>query len=113
MLTKQNIEAAVRRVVAAAHEPLQVILFGSYARGEATESSDLDLLVVERITPDIGEEMMRLQDAIGTLDVGVDLLVYSAADFEKRRNWCSTPVYWAAREGKVLYDHRSSDFSPT
>ena len=107
MLTKQNIEEAVRRVVAAAHEPLQVILFGSYARGEATESSDLDLLVVERVTPDTGEEMMRLQDAIGALDVGVDLLLYSLADFEKRRNWCSTPVYWAAREGKVLYDRQS------
>lgn len=106
MLTEQHIEDTVRRVVAAAREPLKVILFGSYGRGEATEFSDLDLLVVERDATDAGEEMMRLQDAIGILDVGVDLLVYSEADFEKRRHWCSTPVYWAAREGKVLYDRQ-------
>jgi uncharacterized protein len=106
MLTEQHIKEAVRRVVAAAHEPLKVILFGSYGRGNATESSDLDLLVVERDAINTGEEMMRLQDAIGILDVGVDLLVYSEAEFEKRRSWCSTPVYWAAREGKVLYDRQ-------
>ena len=106
MLTEQHIEDAVRRVVAAAREPLKVILFGSYGRGEATEFSDLDLLVVERETADAGEEMMRLQDAIGVLAVGVDLLVYSEADFEQRRHWCSTPVYWATREGRVLYDRQ-------
>lgn len=106
MISEQHIAEIVRKVVAAAHEPLQVILFGSYARGEAKETSDLDLLVVERDTPDIGEELIRLQDAIGHLDVGVDLLVYSDAEFQKRRNWCSTPVYWAVREGKVLYDRR-------
>ena len=48
MLTEQAIKDAVRRVVAAAHDPLKVILFGSYARGNATETSDLDLMVVER-----------------------------------------------------------------
>jgi hypothetical protein len=25
--------------------------------------------------------------------------------FEKKRNWWTTPVYAAAREGKVFYEH--------
>jgi uncharacterized protein len=107
MLTPKIIEDAVQRVVKAAANPLQVILFGSYGRGDATKDSDLDLLVVEKETPNHGEEMIRLKDAIGTLDVGVDLLVYSEADFELRKDWCTTPVYWAIREGKVLYDART------
>jgi uncharacterized protein len=107
MLTPKIIEDAVQRVVKAAVNPLQVILFGSYGRGDATKDSDLDLLVVEKETPNHGEEMIRLKDAIGTLDVGVDLLVYSEADFELRKDWCTTPVYWAIREGKVLYDART------
>ena len=106
MLTDQAIKNAVRRVVEAAHAPLKVILFGSYARGSATEGSDLDLLVVERDVPDMGAEMIRLGDALIHLDVGIDLLVYSEDEFNKRQHWCSTPVYWAVREGKVLYDHR-------
>jgi len=38
------------------------------------------------------------------MGVGVDLLIYPEAEFEMRRDWCSTPVYWAVREGKVLYE---------
>jgi len=106
MLTEQAIQEAVHRLVAVANRPLRVILFGSYARGNATESSDLDLMVIEQDTPDAGVEMIRLQNALCDLDVGVDVLVYSQAEFDMRRDWCSTPVYWAVREGKVLYEHR-------
>ena len=106
MLTEQAIQDAVRRVVAVARQPLKVILFGSYARGNATDISDLDLMVVERELPDAGAETIRLNDALAHLDVDVDLLVYSEQEFNQRRHWCSTPVYWAMREGKVLYEHR-------
>lgn len=106
MLTEEAIQDAVRRVVAAAHSPVKVIVFGSYARGDATDASDLDLMVIERDVRDAGEEMIRLNDAVAGLDLGVDILVYSEEEFEKRRGWRSTPVYWAAREGKVLYERR-------
>ncbi len=106
MLTEQVIQDTVRRVVAAARAPVKVIVFGSYARGNPSETSDLDLMVIERELPDAGEEMVRLYDAVAGLDAGVDILVYSEDEFEKRRDWCSTAVYWAAREGRVVYEHQ-------
>jgi hypothetical protein len=36
--------------------------------------------------------------------VGVDLLLMTAQDFEKKRDWWSTPVYAAVCEGKILYE---------
>ena len=45
MLDAEAIQSAVKRMVAAASGPSQVILFGSYARGTADEGSDLELLV--------------------------------------------------------------------
>ncbi len=53
-----------------------------------------------------GKEMIRLGGVLRGLNipVDVDVLVYSEAEIEKRRNWCTTPVYGALREGKVLYD---------
>lgn len=104
LLNENAILNAVERIVAAAHEPRKVVLFGSYARAEAREDSDLDLLVVERDFDDYTTEYLRLREAIGSVGVGVDLLLYSEAEFEKRRHWWTTPVYWADREGRVLYE---------
>lgn len=104
MINESTIQQATKRLIAEARNPLKVILFGSYARGDATEDSDLDLMVVERDIPDPTGEYLRLREALGPLGVGVDLLLYSEAEFEKRRDWCSTPVYWAIREGKVLHE---------
>jgi predicted nucleotidyltransferase len=104
MLNSQDIDEAVRRAVTAAHAPLRVIVFGSYARGDADEGSDLDLIVVEREIPSKGEEMLRLNRAIGWIGKGVDVLVYSEEDFARRSAIPGTAPYWAAREGKTLYD---------
>ncbi len=104
MLSQAAIQNAAERLVAAAHYPIKVILFGSYARGDAREDSDLDLLLVEKEVPDPTGEYLRLREALGPMSVGVDLLIYPQEEFERRHDWCSTPVFWAVREGRVLYD---------
>ena len=75
MISSEQIQQAVERLVKAAN-PSKVILFGSYARGDATEDSDLDLMVIEREVENTGEEMVRLHRAVGDVGAGVDLLVY-------------------------------------
>lgn len=107
MLSEQIIQDAVERIVRTASAPSKVIVFGSYGRGDADERSDLDLMVIEREVTDEREELLRLAAAVGRLSVDVDLLVYTEREFEQRKNWCSTPVYWAAREGRVLYECRA------
>ena len=103
MLSQQAIEEAVRRAVVAAHAPVQVIVFGSYARGDADEGSDLDLMVIEREVPEKGAEMLRLNRAIGWVGKGVDVLVYSEQEFNRRSQVPGTAPYWARTEGKVMY----------
>ena len=104
MLTNINVHEIAQRIAAAAHSPAKVIVFGSYGRGDATEDSDLDLLVVEREVHNHTAEYLRLRAVVGPVEVGVDLLLMPQAEFDRRRDWASSPVYWAAREGRVLYD---------
>lgn len=104
MLTHRHVQEIASRIAAAAQSPAKVIVFGSYGRGDATEDSDLDLLVVERDVLDHTAEYLRLRKVVGSIGIGVDLLLMPQAEFDRRRDWASSPVYWAAREGRVLYD---------
>ena len=81
--------------------PARVVVFGSYGRGEATQDSDLDLLVIQKSVADFTQEYTRLREAIGAIGVGVDLLLVTEQQYEQRKDWCSSPIYWAHREGKV------------
>ena len=102
MIDEETLQEIVERVVDAA-QPSRVIVFGSYGRGDANADSDLDLMVVEPQVSDVYAEMVRLRTAVGSVGLGVDVLVYSEADVEQRKNWCTSPIYWALREGRTLY----------
>ena len=104
MLNPAQLVQAAERVALAATRPATVIVFGSYARGDATEASDLDLVVIEPELPDKAGEYLRLKAAVGRMGVGVDLLLFAQPDFERRSQVPGTLPYWAKKEGKVLHD---------
>lgn len=102
MRKEEQIETAIRTLAAAA-QAKRTVLFGSYARDEAREDSDLDLLVIEREVEDRAREMVRLRRLLRPLRIPVDLLVFSTADVARWGNQPGTALYWALREGKVVH----------
>jgi predicted nucleotidyltransferase len=85
--------------------PDKIILFGSYARGDAAEDSDIDLLVlfgeVENPRARAAEVYAAL---IGCSAQPKDIVVSTTSRFERYRNVVNT-VYWpASREGRALYE---------
>lgn len=103
MISEKTIQQAVARLVAAAN-PSKVILFGSYARGDATEDSDLDLMVIEREVANKFDEMVRLRQTLRPLRIPVDVLVYSQNYVDEWGHLPGTALYWALHEGKVLHE---------
>jgi predicted nucleotidyltransferase len=103
MIDQATIEEAIRRVLAAAPQGSRVILFGSYARGDADERSDVDLLVIEPEVENHFEEMIRLRRVIGELLDAVDVIVVDAAAFDYWKDTRNTLPYTAAKEGRA-YD---------
>jgi len=102
MITPAQIAAAVERITQAAR-PERILVFGSQARGEGREESDLDLLVIETDVPDRAAEMVRLRRLLRPLRIPVDILVYSHADVERWGDQPGSALFWALREGKVVY----------
>jgi predicted nucleotidyltransferase len=107
MLNGQAILDAARRAAAAATHPASVMLFGSYARGEADDQSDLDLLIIEDEVADKANEYLRIHRAIGPIGVGVDVLVFSRQDFERRSLVPGSLPHRVRQEGRLLYDTAS------
>jgi predicted nucleotidyltransferase len=95
------IDEAARRLHRAAPGS-EVILFGSYARGDAGEHSDLDFLVIEPEVGNWGEESVRLRRELRGLRVAVDVIVVGRADAERWRDAAGHVVHAAFNEGRVL-----------
>ena len=91
-------------------DPEQVILFGSRARGDARENSDVDLIVVEAepFGPERSrhKESVRLHRALAGFRVPADVLVYSREDVDYWRDSLNHVLARALREGKVLHERR-------
>jgi len=96
-----TIQAAARRITAAA-PGARVILFGSHARGEARDDSDLDLLVVEPVVADAAREAVRLRRVLLGLKLFVDVVVVSEVDAQRLRDVPTSVVGVALSEGRVL-----------
>jgi uncharacterized protein len=101
MLSAKEIQHTADQIMQHVSSPARVVVFGSYGRGDATQDSDLDLLVIQKSVADFTQEYTRLREAIGAIGVGVDLLLITEDQYEQRKDWCSSPIYWAHREGKV------------
>lgn len=81
-----------------------MVLFGSRARNEHREESDLDFLVIEEHVESKLEEMVLLRDALAELDVPVDIVVMSRDEAEQRRQRPGSLVRRALAEGRVLVE---------
>lgn len=101
------IEAMSRRIVEK-FQPHKVIVFGSWARGEADIDSDVDLLII--MNCDKNEyltQMAAIRNELRDFKVPKDVIV---ANLETIAKYGEVPGYIyqsALREGKVLYEQNS------
>lgn len=106
--TLQELWPSVVDEVVRAVDPVEVILFGSVARGADGPDSDIDLLVVfEHIEPAEKRPMMaRIRSAIETF-APVDVIVTDSAEMAARHDDVGSILYWPAREGRAVYRRAS------
>ncbi len=111
LITDELLKDMVNTIVDEVH-PERIYLFGSHARGEAREHSDVDLLVVERgpFGPEHSRihEMARLNRLLARFSTSTDVLVFSNDEIEAWRGTKNHVIARALREGRLLYDRTGS-----
>ncbi len=101
--------AEIRDTIIREVHPQMIVLFGSQARGDAREDSDLDLLIVGEADPLEGRRarLGRLYCALGHVAVSKDLLLYTPEEIETWRGSKNHIIARALQEGRILYERAS------
>lgn len=85
-------------------QPKRVVLFGSYARGKATEDSDVDILVImDHDKPRNVDQAIAIRLQTDT-PFPMDLLVKRPAEVADRLAMNDTFIRSVLEQGKVLYE---------
>lgn len=103
MIDATQLNQAIAALARAAPQAAQIVLFGSHARGDANETSDLDFLVIENVVENRAREMVRLRRALRPLRLPADVLVYSRDEVAQWGEQPGTALYWALHEGRVVH----------
>ncbi len=99
-----NAIAEMVRRIATRFQPQKIILFGSYARGEAGPNSDVDLLVVMPPHGSKRERAVEIYGLLAGMGLAKDVIVVTPEEFEAYSDAPGTVIRTARQEGKVLYD---------
>ncbi len=98
----EDIQQVVRQIVDRFH-PQKVVLFGSYARGEATRDSDVDLLVVMETEENPLHTAARISASIDH-PFPLDILVIKPSDLEASFERKGVFAMEVTTKGVVLYE---------
>ena len=106
MIEMDRIESLSERI-AKEFRPDRIILFGSYAYGEPTEDSDVDILVV---MPFAGKPVRKAIEIRARINahIPLDLIVRTSQQVEERiamNDWFMREI---VEKGRTLYENNNS-----
>ena len=108
MSINEYIDFVLKKIVAF-YNPQMVYLFGSQARNDANENSDIDLLVIKQT--DKPKRLRALdfrKELRGQNYYPVDILVYTPQEFTDECKIKGTMAYHIKEEGKILYEQKNT-----
>ena len=87
------------------YQPQRIILFGSYAWGNPTQDSDLDLLIVKETRERYTRRALKIRKILTEENglIGMDILVYTPKELSKRLEIGDSFLSKILEEGEVLY----------
>jgi predicted nucleotidyltransferase len=103
MVSMGQIQEMSRRIVREL-DPERIILFGSHARGNADEQSDVDLLVVADTALPPRQRYAAVRRLLAEYPASFDIVVKTPAEYARWRNVVNHIVYVADKYGRVVYE---------
>ena len=96
--------AEIAARIGAAFEPDVIVLYGSRARGDHDDDSDIDLLVVVPDSEHRIRDAAAMRCAVLDIEAAMDIAVVTRADVERWAGVSGTVLDAAMDEGRVVYE---------
>jgi predicted nucleotidyltransferase len=92
-------------IITSMASPDQIVLFGSYARGENNEKSDIDLLILKKNLKNGNNIIDGLYRSFydNKIKISVDLLVVDYDKYNNLKNEIGYIYKTINKEGKIIY----------
>ena len=108
MTTSSAIERVVKDLMG--YNPEKIILFGSAARGDTDEYSDIDLIVIKETDQRFVQRLVDVTSFL-PLDLSIDVFVYTPQELQMMIQAGNPFIEQALKDGIVLYETASGDGS--
>ncbi len=103
MIGKDKISEIINKI-ASGYNPDKIILFGSYAAGNADDDSDLDLFVIKDSDLPRPQRTIQVRKMLFGSMVPIDLIVYTPKEIDESKENKFSFVYEVLKTGKTLYE---------
>ena len=104
MINREALIQEAKNRLVAAYDPEEIYLFGSYAWGTPDKESDLDFVIVlEQTDISFYERPYKAYDVLMDLAVPNDVIVWTRAEFDKRRGTVGSFTHKVATDGIKVY----------
>ncbi len=103
MIGKDKIAEIVNKI-AFGYNPDKIILFGSYAAGNPTEDSDLDLFVIKETDLPRPQRTVQVRKMLYGSMIPIDLIVYTPKEIDQSKKNTYSFVYEVLNTGETLYE---------
>jgi predicted nucleotidyltransferase len=101
-ITDELIQEIKNGIISGVH-PEKIILFGSYAYGNPTKDSDLDLLVILPSKEPMHTRVTRIRKLLHDICVPKDIIVYTPEEVEKWKDASAAFITSIMKKGNVIY----------
>ncbi len=102
---KINIDEIVKTIVNGYGPVEKIVIFGSQARAEADEYSDLDLIIIKKTDKRFLERILE----VSLLPIHADVFVYTPEEFEQMKENENPFILSALESDRVVYPRWQAD----
>ncbi|HAR62805.1 MAG: nucleotidyltransferase domain-containing protein [Candidatus Margulisiibacteriota bacterium] len=108
---KENLYHLIKERVVSGYDPRAIYIFGSFARGEETEMSDIDILIEKETDQKLPLRSSYVRSLLRGIAYPLDILVYTSKEINEKKNDQYSVVYNALVGGIKIYERQQSESS--